>query len=169
MITTTLRLRSGSSAAPASGTVATGAAALGLAVAVTALGGTARAQVAGGVTGGVPALPVATPSVLPATGTGGYRVGDLRDQVSSLLASGPLPFAGPAWIVTPGFGVDVGVTDNRFETSSPRQADVFTDIYPSLAVTGDTRRLQVQFNYSPVITEFAQTPSRSAVSQYPER
>ena len=166
MITTTLRLHSDSSAALTCGTVATGAAALGLAAAMAALGGTARAQGAGSVAGAVPALPVATPSVLPATGTGGYRVGDLRDQVSSLLASGPLPFAGPAWIVTPGLGVDVGVTDNALEISSPRRADVFTDIYPSIGITGDTRRLQVNANYSPVITEFAQTPSRNLVAQY---
>ena len=166
MITTTLRRRRGGSAAPTSGTVAAGAAALSLAATMAVLGGTARAQVASGVTGGVPALPVATPSVLPATGTGGYRVGDLRDQVSSLLASGPLPFAGPAWIVTPSLGVDVGVTDNALEVSSPRRADVFTDITPAITVTGDTRRLQVNASYSPVATVFAQTPARTLVAQY---
>ncbi len=149
-----------------SGAVATGATALSLAAAIAALSGIARAQVASSVTGGVPALPAVTPSVLPATGTSGYRVGDLRDAVSSLLASGPLPFAGPAWIVTPSLGVDVGVTDNVLEVSSPRRADVFTDIYPSISVTGDTRRLQVNASYSPVVTLFAQTPGRNAVSQY---
>ncbi len=165
MITTTPR-RSSGAAAVVSRAVATGAMALGLAAAAAILSGTARAQVASSVTGGVPSLPVATPSVLPATGTSGYRVGDLRDAVSSLLASGPLPFAGPAWIVTPSLGIDVGVTDNALEVSSPRRADVFTDIYPNITITGDTRRLQVNASYSPVVTLFAQTPGRNAVSQY---
>jgi hypothetical protein len=151
---------------PTSGTNATSAAALGLATAVAAVGaallGTARAQVAGGT----PAVPFVTPSVLPATGTGGYRLGDLRDQVSSLLASGPLPFAGPAWIVTPSLSVDAGVDDNALEVSSPRRADVFTDITPSITITGDTSRLKVNASYSPVVTLFAQTPVRNMVSQY---
>lgn len=164
-MTTTPRRPSDGGAA-ATGATATGATALGLAAAVGVLGaalpGTAPAQVAGSV----PALPVVSPSVLPATGTGGYRLGDLRDQVSSLLASGPLPFAGPAWIVTPSLTVDAGVDDNALEVSSPRRADVFTDIIPAITVTGDTSRLQVNATYSPVVTLFAQTPARDIVSQY---
>lgn len=118
------------------------------------------------VVSGTPALPVVTPSVLPASGTGGYRVGDLRSAVSSLLASGPLPGAGPNWIVTPSIGIDAGVTDNALEISSPKRADVFTDITPSITITGDTPRLQVNANYSPVVTLFAQTPQRTNIYHY---
>ncbi len=139
-----------------------GAAALGLAVGATLAGGTAQAQVAPST---VPALPGASYSVLPATGTD-VRVGSLRSQVSSLLASGPAPLLGPNFIIQPSIGVDVGATDNALEASSPRRADVFTLISPAISLTGDTARLQVNANYSPVVSVFAQTSSRTHVDQY---
>lgn len=159
MTITTLRPRSRSeTASAATGVVALGLAAMG----VMLPGGAARAQA---VTGGATTLPVGAPSVLPATGTD-VRVGDLRSQVSSLLRSGPLPGAGTNWIVTPSLGVDVGFTDNALQVSSPRRADFFTVVTPSIAITGDTARLKVNASYSPTITAFAQTSGRTRVDQY---
>ena len=139
-----------------------GAATLGLAVGATLAGGAAQAQVAPSTT---PPVPGPSSSVLPATGTD-VRVGNLRNQVSSLLASGPAPLLGPNFIIQPSIGVDVGATDNALEVSSPRRADIFTLIYPSISLTGDTARLQVNANYSPTVSLFAQTSSRTRVDQY---
>lgn len=149
MAITTPRQRSGA-----------GAAALALAAALP--GGAARAQSA---VSGLPSVPFSSPSVLPATGTD-VRIGNLRNQVSSLLASGPAPLLGPNFIITPSIGVDVGVTDNALQASSPRRADVFTLISPAISLTGDTARLQVNATYSPVVSAFAQTSSRTRVDQY---
>lgn len=153
---TTPRRANGAASAAAS------AAALGLAAGAVLTGGEARAQFA---TGGATALPVGTPTVLPATGTD-VRVGNLRDQVSSLLRSGPAPLLGPNFIIQPSIGVDVGATDNALQASSPRRADVFTVISPAVSLTGDSARLQVNATYSPVISLFAQTSSRTRVDQY---
>ena len=165
MAITTLPQRS-SDPAPASRVSALGVSALCLAGATAVGAALASASAYAQTAPGTPSLPVVSPSVLPATGTGGFRSGDLRSAVSSLLASGPLPGAGPAWIVSPSIGIDAGVTDNVYEITSPRRADVFTDITPSISLTGDTARLQVNANYSPVISLFAQTPSRNIVSNY---
>jgi len=139
-----------------------GAAALTLAA---ALPGAAQAQFATGGATGRPAVSFGASSVLPATGTD-VRVGNLRNQVSSLLASGPAPLLGPNFIITPSIGVDVGATDNALEVSSPRRADVFTLISPAISLTGDTARLQVNASYSPVVSLYAQTSGRTRVDQY---
>lgn len=117
------------------------------------LGGVAHAQLAG------------VSSVLPAIGTD-TRVGDLRQQVESLLSVGTPSANGPAWRFYPSIDVDVGATDNAFMVNSPRRGDIFTTIFPSLTITGDTRRLKVNATYSPVATIFAQTASRTRLDQY---
>lgn len=118
-----------------------------------ALGGVAHAQLAG------------VSSVLPATGTD-TRVGDLRQQVESLLGMAAPSVNGPAWQFYPSIGIDVGATDNALETNSPRRADIFTMISPTLTVTGDTARLKVNASYSPLATIFARTSTRTRFDQY---
>ena len=115
--------------------------------------GTAWAQLGGGY------------SSLPATVTD-TRVSDLRGQLEQYLP-GLLPrTAGPAFLVNTSLGVDAGVTDNALLIERPRRADAFTTISPTLQVSGDTSRLQVNLNYAPVATLYAQTPSQNRFDQY---
>ena len=105
--------------------------------------------------------------VLPNVGTGGPRLGDLRPQLQSYFQSvaGP-PSTAPAWLFTPTLGVDVGVTDNALRIKTPRRADVFTVLSPSLVVTGDTARVKVNLSYAPQVSLYATQTSQNQVAQY---
>ena len=125
----------------------------GLLAAASLGAGTAWAQLGGGY------------SSLPATVTD-TRVSDLRGQLEQYLP-GLLPrTAGPAFLVNTSLGVDAGVTDNALEVERPRRADAFTTVSPTLQVAGDTSRLQVNLNYAPVATLYAQTPLQNRFDQY---
>jgi len=95
-----------------------GAVALAVTTAVM-VAGPARAQLGGGY------------PTLPATVTD-TRVGDLRGQLQSYLP-GVLPrTGGPAILIQPSIGVDVGATDNALRVERPRRGDVFTTISPTV-------------------------------------
>ena len=122
--------------------------------AAACLGGTSAWAQAGG---GLPALPATIVDT---------RVGDLRGQLQQYLP-GLLPRdAGPAFLVTPSLGVDLGVTDNALHADRPRRADVFTEFSPSIQISGDTARLKVNLSYAPVASVYAQTSSQTRVDQY---
>lgn len=104
--------------------------------------------------------------VLPAYGTG-TRVGGLRSQLEGLVGgAGSLLPAGVAWRIVPAIGVDVGVTDNARRISSPREADVFTEITPSILILGDTPRVSVSLSYSPLAQVYASTPGQNRLDHY---
>ena len=103
--------------------------------------------------------------VRPAYGLG-TRVGDLRAQLEGLVSGGaPLP-AGIAWQVIPSIGVDVGVTDNASFTNGRQRADVFTQITPGVLIIGDTPRVNVNLNYTPLARLYASTPSQNRFDHY---
>lgn len=94
------------------------------------------------------------------------RVGNLRPQLESFLNKG-LPLAArPAWLFGRSIGVDVGATDNAGQVRSPRRADIFTTITPSISVDGDAARVKVNLSYSPEVTVYANTSSQNRVSQF---
>ena len=130
---------------------------VGAAALVAVLPGRAAAQVS---TGGI-----GFGDILPNVGTDA-RVGDLRPQLESFLNPAVPLSVRPAWIVQPAIEDDVGVTDNALRVSAPRRADVFTIIAPSVTVSGDTRRLQVNLAYNPLIVLYANNGSQNQVYQY---
>ncbi len=93
------------------------------------------------------------------------RVGDLRATLDSLRPNAPPRSIGPNWQVNGGLGVDVGVTDNALRVNSPRRADVFTLITPSIAVSADTAHIQANASYAPSISIYANNGRQSQVSQ----
>jgi uncharacterized protein (PEP-CTERM system associated) len=144
-----------------------------------------EAPVGGGDTGsggagetgvGAPAQVTAAPSVLPATGfvsgdsgsPSSVRLGDLGQQVTQSLlpsAGGSAVAAGPAWQFAPAIGATEELTDNA-ETSpltgKPR-GDLITTLQPSLAVTGDTPRFQVNLAYDPQIYLYARAGTQNRI------
>ena len=104
-------------------------------------------------------------NILPNVGVD-PRVGDFRQDLQNFLAPAPSTVVRPPFLVQPAIEVDVGATDNALRVNNPRRADVFTIIAPSLAVSGDTRRLQVNLSYNPEAVLYAQTPSQNQVYQY---
>ena len=140
-----------------------------------------RSRIAGGlVPAGAATLAIASASPACAqVSTGGIgfgnilpnvgvdpRVGDFRPQLESFLNPGVSTAVRPAFLIQPAIEGDVGVTDNALRVNSPRRADIFTIISPSIAVSGDTRRLQVNISYNPQAVIYANTSSQDQVYQY---
>lgn len=102
----------------------------------------------------------------PSVGTG-TRVGDIRPQLEAYYARNtPAPSAtGPALVIQPSLGVDVGFTDNAQRAASPRRADVFTLITPSISVSRDAARLKLNANYSPTLSVYASQSNQTRLSQ----
>ena len=107
--------------------------------------------------GGFPSLPAAAIDV---------RTGDLRRQLQAYEPNQPARSTQPNWIISPSFGVDLGVTDNALATERDRRSDFFTLISPSLSVSGETSRVQVNASYSPQAAIYARTGSQTRVDQF---
>jgi uncharacterized protein (PEP-CTERM system associated) len=78
------------------------------------------------------------------------------------VGTGP---AGPAWIITPSIQATQSFTDNVLSTPTQHQADAYTTLTPSLAISGQSARLQGTFNYSPQAIFYAHTSSQDQVLQ----
>ena len=107
--------------------------------------------------GGFPSLPAAAIDV---------RTGDLRRQLQAYEPNQPARSTQPEWIISPSIGVDLGATDNALATERDRRSDFFTLITPSLSVSGETSRVQVNASYSPQATIYARTGSQTRVDQF---
>ena len=94
------------------------------------------------------------------------RIGDLRPQLEQFFQPAVPLSTTPAFLIQPSIGVDIGVTDNANRLSSPRRADIFTVISPTLVLSGDTSRVKVNLAYSPQYTAYASTPDQTQFSQY---
>ena len=136
-----------------------------LLAAATALGCAAPAASWAQISDGVTLAPGSS-TALPGTGLDTARVGDLRSALQSYLPGAPVRAIGPNFQVFPSIGVDVGVTDNAGRVNSPRRADVFTLITPSIFVTADTARIQANASYTPVISIYASNAGQSRVDQF---
>lgn len=107
----------------------------------------------------------------PATGLDGARIGDLGSALRTYLPSSAAGTVaprtiGPNWQVSPSIGVDVGFTDNALRVNSPRRADVFTLLTPSIQVSADTARIQANASYTPAISIYASNSGQSRVDQF---
>ncbi len=76
----------------------------------------------------------------------------------------PVDAPGP-WLITPTIQVSETATDNAGFTHDNRQADLETFINPSLSVTGDTNRVKVDINYSPIYQRNAVVSANDRLDQ----
>ncbi len=87
---------------------------------------------------------------------------DLRNQ---LQIANALPAAAPGWTITPRIGFEEILSDNVTQVHSPRQWDLSTLIAPGIAIEGNTRRVKLNFDYSPSLVYNARTTSNNAIGQ----
>ncbi len=90
---------------------------------------------------------------------------DLRHQMQTV--GGASGFTGSGgWIVLPRLDATLLYTDNALQVSNPRQWDVASILAPGIGITADTNRLQLRFDYSPVMSTYARTTSQNTLSHY---
>lgn len=87
---------------------------------------------------------------------------DLRNQLQ--IVGGISGTGGGGWTVKPRIDIGTLFTDNALQVSSPRQADVAAILSPGISVLGDTARLQMRFEFSPVLTMYARTSSQNSLA-----
>ncbi|MBV9813463.1 MAG: hypothetical protein JO326_11990, partial [Acetobacteraceae bacterium] len=90
---------------------------------------------------------------LPPLGTTDVRLGDLRNYLDQ-TAPGFNRLAAPGWTITPGIDVTQAYQSNGGSSSGSngRGTQAFTTtVAPSIAVTGESRRLSGNFFYSPQV------------------
>ena len=87
---------------------------------------------------------------------------DLRHQLQLVngLVADPI-----GWTVTPRIGLQEVLSDNVLQAHSPRRWDLSTYIAPGIAITGNTKRAQLKFDYSPTLILNARTGSQNSLSQ----
>lgn len=128
------------------------------------------------IAGGV-AISVGSVGAASAQGSGGgyppltpasidVRTGDLRRQLTAYEPNQLSRSTQPAWIVSSSIGVDIGVTDNAQGTSVRPQADLFGIVSPSITISGDTPRAQINASYSPQAYFYVQTGNQTRVDQF---
>ncbi len=87
---------------------------------------------------------------------------------SPLSGTGPSPGIGEVrrpFSITPSLGVQLLGTDNLFQTSTNRRADLVTTISPGVLLTADTARLQGVLNYAPNVLVYARTGEQNRFDQ----
>lgn len=90
---------------------------------------------------------------------------DLKHQMQTVAGRAGIPSTG-SWIIIPRLDLLGLVTDNALQISSPRQWDIGTIFAPGVLVTADTSRLQLRFDYSPILSVYARTSSQNSLSHY---
>ena len=89
--------------------------------------------------------------------------GDLRGLVGDLL--GTPAEEDRAFTLLPSIGIQELLTDNVFQASKPRRADLVTSILPQLTLSGQTRRVQANITYAPNVQLYAATGQQNQVAQ----
>ncbi len=70
-----------------------------------------------------------------------------------------------AFTLTPSIGVQELVTDNVFQASNPRRADLVTSILPAVTLSGQSRLVQANITYAPDVQLYASTGQQDQVAQ----
>jgi uncharacterized protein (PEP-CTERM system associated) len=112
--------------------------------------------------------PLASPSLLPATGFRGAASGDLRSQVRQALGIPEelAPTTEPPFTITPSLALTQEYTDaGSYSTSGKAQPSFISILEPSVAMQGATRRLQVNLNYAPEAYVYESGGGQSYVGQ----
>ena len=90
---------------------------------------------------------------------------DLKHQMQTVAGYAGIPSSG-GWIIVPRLDLLGLVTDNALQISNPRQWDIGSVFAPGVLVTADTSRLQLRFDYSPIVSVYARTSSQNSLSHY---
>lgn len=108
-----------------------------------------------------PAAPFAAPGAAP------VRLGPFGASFAApaSTAGGP-DDPGRAWNIVPSIAVDIGATDNVYQTHSDRRRDAFTVITPGILIDGATERLRAVINYAPSARLYATYTDQNQISQY---
>ncbi|WP_198372648.1 TIGR03016 family PEP-CTERM system-associated outer membrane protein, partial [Roseomonas rosulenta] len=72
---------------------------------------------------------------------------------------------GRAWNIVPSIAINVGATNNVFQTRDNARSDVFTNITPGILIDGATERVRATINYAPVATGYATYTSQNSFAQ----
>lgn len=92
-------------------------------------------------------------------------VEDLRHQIQVEGSLAVSPGSG-SWVIVPRVDLFGFLTDNALQSSVSRKWDTGSVVAPGLAVTAETKRLQLRFDYSPVLSVYARTSSQNSMSHY---
>lgn len=91
---------------------------------------------------------------------------DTQDLLHQLqLANGLSPPAGGGWTIVPRINVQEELTDNVLQLNSPRQADLVTYLSPGVSIAGDLPRVQMTFDFAPVLALYANETSLNALTE----
>lgn len=92
---------------------------------------------------------------------------DAQDLTHQLQIANGLPDFGtsPGWSFTPRLGIQETFTDNIMQVHSPRRWDFTTAVSPDFLLSGNTQRVQMRFDYAPVLIVNARTGSQNALNQ----
>ena len=72
---------------------------------------------------------------------------------------------GPGWTFTPSLTLQEAFNDNVFQTEYDRRWDLITYVTPGMAIYGDTRNIQLRFNYQPSLIYYARNSSLNQLAQ----
>jgi uncharacterized protein (PEP-CTERM system associated) len=116
------------------------------------------------------------PFVEPAPASPGPASGAAAGAPPVRLGAFGAPFAAPgtaaapddpgrAWTIVPSIALDVGWTDNVFQTRDNTRSDVFTNITPGILVDGASSRVRATINYAPTATFYGTYNDQNRFSQ----
>ncbi len=88
---------------------------------------------------------------------------DLQHQLQ--LVNGLGAPAGGGWTFVPTISWQEELTDNVLNLHSPRVTDLVSFLAPGISIVGDLPRVQLTFNYSPVLSIYAQTSSLNSLTE----
>ncbi len=72
---------------------------------------------------------------------------------------------GVGWTFTPSLTLQEAFNDNVFQTEYDRRWDLISYVTPGLAIYGDTRNIQLRFNYQPSLIYYARNSSLNQLAQ----
>lgn len=88
---------------------------------------------------------------------------DLQHQLQ--MVNGLAAPLGGGWTFLPRLDLQEMLTDNVYQTHSPRQWDIVSAVAPGIGVAGNMPRLQLTFDYAPTLALYAHAGNLNAVTQ----
>ena len=103
--------------------------------------------------------------ILPETGTT-VQVGNLRQQLEGLLATGADVVTAPGWTIVPAVGLEQRWTDHLQGVGSPEGDSSFiTALRPSVLVNGQTARTTMSLSYAPDLEYYSVSGHQNRINQ----
>src|SRR5271165_1819343 len=113
-----------------------------------------------------PASDASNPSVVAPASAAAPEAADASALAHQQQLLSPFGGAvGPGWTFAPSLTVQEAFNDNVFDTSTNRSWDLITYVTPGLAVNGDTRNVQLRFNWQPTLEYYVRNSSLNQYAQ----